>query len=100
MTTTTQLRTGSTRTDHHPATGSLLERARALGPRLTEHADRHDLDGTFVVEAYEALRDAALLKAAVPVELGGEGATITELTALQRELAHYCGSTALASSMH
>jgi alkylation response protein AidB-like acyl-CoA dehydrogenase len=100
MTTTTQLRTGSTHSDHHATTGSLVQRARALGPRLAEHAARHDVDGTFVAEAYEALRDAGLLKAAVPVELGGDGATITELTALQREVAHYCGATALASSMH
>lgn len=102
MTTTTRLRTGSTHTDphQHHTTGSLVERARALGPRLAEDAARHDVDGTFVVEAYEALSDAGLLKAAVPVELGGEGATITELTALQRELAHHCGATALASSMH
>ena len=100
MTTTTQLRTGGTHSDHHATTGSLVERARALSPLLAEHAARHDVDGTFVVEAYVALRDDGLLKAAVPVELGGEGATITELTALQRELAHYCGATALASSMH
>ncbi len=51
-------------------------------------------------EAYGALRDAGLLRAAVPVELGGAGATVAELAALQRELAHHCGSTALASSMH
>lgn len=76
------------------------ERARVIGPVLAEHAARHDADGTFVTEAYDALREAGLLKAAVPVELGGDGATIAELTALQRELAHHCGSAALASSMH
>ncbi|HEU4336653.1 MAG TPA: acyl-CoA dehydrogenase family protein [Nocardioides sp.] len=104
MTTTTQLRTGSDQSSHpsNPQSpiGSLVERARALGPRLADHAARHDLDGTFVGEGYQALRDAGLLTAAVPAELGGEGATIAELTALQRELAHHCGATALASSMH
>jgi len=79
---------------------SLLERAAAVGPTLAEHAARHDYEGTFVTEAYAALRSAGLLKAGVPVELGGDGATIAELAALQRELGHYCGSTALASSMH
>jgi alkylation response protein AidB-like acyl-CoA dehydrogenase len=98
--TTTQLRTGSTHSDDRATTGSLVERARTVGPRLAEHAAPHDAEGTFVTEAYDALRGAGLLEAAVPVELGGEGATITELTALQRELAHYCGATALASSMH
>ena len=79
---------------------SLVERAAAIAPVLTEHAPRHDAEGSFVTEAYDALRDAGLLKAAVPTELGGEGATISELAHLQRELAHHCGSTALASSMH
>ena len=34
------------------------------------------------------------------MELGGDGATVSELTALQRELGHHCGSTALAIAMH
>jgi alkylation response protein AidB-like acyl-CoA dehydrogenase len=100
MTITTQLPTESTPSLDHPTSGSLVARAAALGPLLAEHAARHDQDGTFVSEAYDALRDAGLLKAAVPVELGGDGATITELTGLQRELGHHCGATALASSMH
>ncbi|MBZ5739684.1 acyl-CoA dehydrogenase family protein [Nocardioides mangrovi] len=99
MTTTAQLPTEQ-KPIHHPTNDSLLTRARAIGPVLAEHAARHDADGTFVSEAYDALRSAGLLRAAVPVELGGDGATIAELTALQRELAHHCGSTALASSMH
>jgi len=79
---------------------SPAERAKAIGPVLAANAARHDRDGTFVTEAYDALRDAGLLKAAVPVELGGDGAGIRDLVALQRELAHHCGATALASSMH
>jgi alkylation response protein AidB-like acyl-CoA dehydrogenase len=99
MTTTTP-RPAHPHSHDRSAPASLVERAAAVGPRLAEHAGRHDIDGTFVSEAYEALREAGLFKAAVPVELGGDGATITELTALQRELAHHCGATALASSMH
>jgi alkylation response protein AidB-like acyl-CoA dehydrogenase len=85
-------------TTERPA--SPAERAAAIGPAIAEHAGRHDVEGSFVSEAYDALRDAGLLKAGVPIELGGDGATVAELTALQRELAHHCGSTALASSMH
>ena len=83
-----------------PRAMTILERARAIGPTLAEHAARHDAEGSFVSEAYAALHESGLLKAAVPVELGGDGATVAELTALQRELGHWCGSTALASSMH
>ena len=77
-----------------------LDRAAAVAPVLAEHAARHDVDGTFVSESLDALRDAGLLAAGVPTELGGLGATNRELAALQRELAHHCGSTALATSMH
>lgn len=77
-----------------------LERARELGPRIAAHAARHDAEASFVAEAYDELRAAGLLRAAVPVELGGDGATVAELVALQRELGHHCGSTALASAMH
>ncbi|SFS15911.1 Acyl-CoA dehydrogenase [Microbacterium sp. cf046] len=79
---------------------SLLDRAREIGPILAANAERHDREGTFVSEAYDALRDVGLLRAGVPAELGGDGATIRELAALQRELGHHCGATALASSMH
>ncbi len=84
-----------------PTTAEMLvERARALGPTLVANAARHDAEGTFVAESHAALREAGLLRAAVPTELGGDGATIADLAALQRELAHHCGSTALANSMH
>jgi alkylation response protein AidB-like acyl-CoA dehydrogenase len=94
--------TGATATSTPDSTPrpTLATRAAEIGPRIAAHAARHDRDGTFVVEAYDELRAAGLLRAAVPVELGGDGATIAELTALQRELAHHCGSTALASAMH
>ena len=79
---------------------SLLDRAAEVAPVLAAHAGRHDVEGTFVSESLDALRGAGLLAAGVPVELGGLGADNRELAALQRELAHHCGSTALASSMH
>lgn len=78
----------------------LVARATACGPVLAEHAARHDRDGTWVAESFQHVKDAGLLTIAVPTELGGEGATISEIAMVQRELARYCGSTALASSMH
>jgi len=94
----------STHTIDSPAVptagGTLLERAADIGPVLAAHAARHDDERSFVVEGYDALQDAGLLRAAVPVELGGDGAGVAELAALQRELAHHCGATALASAMH
>jgi alkylation response protein AidB-like acyl-CoA dehydrogenase len=77
-------------------TDSLLDRAAAVAPVLAQHASRHDVEGTFVSESLDALRDSGLLAAAVPTELGGLGATNRDLADLQRELAHHCGATALA----
>ena len=78
----------------------LVARAAACGPVLAEHASQHDKDGTWVAESFQHVKDAGLLTIAVPTELGGEGATIREVSMVQRELAKYCGSTALASAMH
>lgn len=78
----------------------LLARARDCGPTLAAAAARHDRDGTWVDDSFEHVRAAGLLRIAVPAELGGAGATIAEVAAVQRELARHCGSTALASSMH
>jgi alkylation response protein AidB-like acyl-CoA dehydrogenase len=78
----------------------LVARAAALGPVLAAHAAGHDRDGTWVQESHEAVRDAGLLSIAVPVELGGAGATVRQVAMVQRELARHCGSTALATAMH
>ncbi|HRI98727.1 MAG TPA: hypothetical protein PLZ93_24075, partial [Nocardioides sp.] len=50
---------------------SVLDRAASIAPVLEEHAARHDTDGTFVTESLDALRDAGLLAAGGPTELGG-----------------------------
>jgi acyl-CoA dehydrogenase len=78
----------------------LVTWAGELGRQVAEHAERHDRDGTFVVEAYQLLADSGYLALAVPEELGGRGASIRQVAMAQRELARHCGSTALASVMH
>lgn len=81
-------------------TAEFVARAAALGPQLAELAVDRDRDGTWVSDSYALLQASGLLKIGVPVELGGEGATIRDLAMVQRELGKHCGSTALASSMH
>lgn len=90
----------TTTTDIPNATSTPFDRAAACGPVLAEHAARHDREGSWVAESFEHVRNSGLLAIGVPTELGGEGATISEIAAVQRELAHHCGSTALASAMH
>jgi alkylation response protein AidB-like acyl-CoA dehydrogenase len=97
---TTTIENDKSTTTDTLASDDLVARARSLSPVLAEHAAVHDNDGSFVTEAVDALHSAGLLRAAVPVELGGEGASISDLAAIQREIARHCGSTALATSMH
>ena len=94
-------------TDQVPASQDAARRrqdfvswAAGLGDVLAVHAARHDVEGTWVAESYQHLVDAGMLALAVPTELGGHGATIGDVAAVLRELAHHCGSTALAMAMH
>jgi acyl-CoA dehydrogenase len=74
--------------------------ANTVGPAFAECAPKHDQDDEFVAHHYDALKEHGLISAGVPSELGGGGATLEELCDMLRTLAHYCGSTALALSMH
>ncbi|HWT82038.1 MAG TPA: acyl-CoA dehydrogenase family protein, partial [Candidatus Methylomirabilis sp.] len=73
---------------------------RELGPSFSARAAGHDSQDDFVHENYDDLKRHRIFSAGIPVELGGGGASYAELCSLIRILAHYCGSTALALSMH
>lgn len=81
-------------------TDPIVARVAAIADEVGAYAERHDRDGTFVHEGLDLIRREGLLALGVPTELGGAGATIRQLAAAQRLLAHRCGSTALATSMH
>jgi len=74
--------------------------ARELLPTLAERAERFDETDSFVAENYTLLKEAGLVEAGVPAELGGGGAEVAELAEMLRIMARACGSTALAFSMH
>src|SRR5262245_7381202 len=74
--------------------------AAEIGMQISGYSRQHDIDGTFVTEAFDLMRKCGYFGLAVPRELGGLGATVREVTMAQRELARHCSSTALASSMH
>src|SRR5215467_6700642 len=71
-----------------------------LGPEFAARAARNDSQDLFVAENYVALKSHDVLRAGLPAELGGGGAELGELGEMLRVLARYCGSTALALSMH
>jgi acyl-CoA dehydrogenase len=74
--------------------------ARSLGERFAERAAAFDEDDGFVGENYADLKASGLIAAGVPGELGGSGASHAEMCEVVRTLGRYCGSTALAFSMH
>ena len=71
-----------------------------IGPGFAEAADERDRGEIFVAENYETLRERKVFSALVPSELGGGGLPHSQMCAFVRAMAHYCGSTALALSMH
>ena len=86
--------------DARQGSSSLLDTANLLAPKLAERASEVDENDLFVAENYALLKEAGLIEAGVPQELGGSGAEILELAEMLRVLARACGSTALAFSMH
>lgn len=76
------------------------EMVAGLGEKLSAEAGKNDTDNQFVYANYELLRAKGLFKIAIPAELGGGGASFTEVAEIVRELGRHCGSTALSYSMH
>jgi alkylation response protein AidB-like acyl-CoA dehydrogenase len=74
--------------------------ARELGPVFGERADSATDEDQFVADNFASLKEAGLVEAGVPTELGGGGASVDELAEMLRILGYHCGSTALAFSMH
>jgi acyl-CoA dehydrogenase len=67
---------------------------------LAQHAADVDAQARFPQESVDALRKARLLGCAVPEALGGQAASLPELSALCMGLAEQCASTAMVFAMH
>ena len=86
---------------HTESLTSLLKQVHDLGRDCVAlHADAVDRDARFPKEAFDALRGAKLLSCYVPVEYGGMGLGIADLSKICEALALYCGSTAMVFAMH
>lgn len=80
---------------------SALSRARRLASEVVAaHAEAVDREARFPREAVAALKAERLLGAMVPIELGGEGATLGEVAEMAHALGRHCGSTAMVFAMH
>ncbi len=74
--------------------------AHEVGPQIAARGIEADGADTFVAENLALLKSRGFHAAGAPAELGGGGASHAELAQMLRTLAGYCGSTALALSMH
>ena len=82
-------------------TSDLGRRAWSLGAAVAAPvADAVDREARFPAEATAAMRDSGLLGAMVPVEQGGEGASLAEISQVIRAIANHCASSALVCAMH
>ena len=77
-----------------------LTLAEDLGQKFASQEAEADEQDLFVADHFEILKSTGLIAAGVPSELGGGGASYSDLCTVLRVLGHHCSSTALAFSMH
>jgi acyl-CoA dehydrogenase len=90
--------TQATGNDSFPALlASVQEIARKVA---AVHAPDVDAKARFPSETVDALKNAKVLSAAIPRELGGAGCSLKELAALCSTLSQSCGSSGMVLAMH
>ncbi|GLR85806.1 acyl-CoA dehydrogenase family protein [Bradyrhizobium iriomotense] len=83
--------------EHSP---SLVERAACMATVAAGEAEGVDRDGRFPHKAFDAAREQKLLGVMIPVEFGGFGASIYDVTDICYTLGRACASTAMIYAMH
>jgi alkylation response protein AidB-like acyl-CoA dehydrogenase len=71
-----------------------------LGDAFAAHAALHDASDRFAADNFALIKQAGILPALIPVELGGLGAGYRDVADMLRSFAGSCSGTALALSMH
>lgn len=80
---------------------ALVESAERIAAEVAAaYADAVDRDARFPSEAIEALKEARLLSAWLPVDDGGGGATIRDIARIVQILGKACASTSMVYAMH
>jgi acyl-CoA dehydrogenase len=83
----------------HPCRNLKL-RAEMVAVIAATHADAVDREARFPAEVFAAARAEQLLSLLVPVELGGEGASVSDIADICYALGRACGSSAMVFAMH
>jgi acyl-CoA dehydrogenase len=82
------------------ASADFKGRAQAVAAVAAANATAVDRDARFPHEAFAAAKAQRLLGILVPVDLGGEGATVTDVVEVCYALARACASTGMIYAMH
>jgi acyl-CoA dehydrogenase len=85
---------------HAAGAPDFASRAEQVAAVAAEHAAAVDGNSRFPAEAIAAARAARLMGVAVPRELGGEGASISDVMDVCYVLGRACASTAMVYAMH
>jgi acyl-CoA dehydrogenase len=83
-----------------PVVNDLNSRAEAVAAVALKNADAVDREARFPAEALLSARAQGLLSVMVPPDLGGEGASLSEVVDVCYILARGCASTAMIFAMH
>ena len=78
----------------------LKGRAEAVAAAAAENADAVDRDARFPTETFAAARAQRLLGMLVPVDLGGDGASVSDVVDVCYMLGKACASSAMIFAMH
>ena len=79
---------------------SLVERAARMATVAAADAEGVDRDGRFPHGAFDVAREQKLLGVMIPLEFGGLGASIYDVTDICYTLGRACASTAMIYAMH
>jgi acyl-CoA dehydrogenase len=79
---------------------SLVERAAKTAAVAAADAEGVDRDARFPHKAFAVAREQKLLGVMIPVEFGGLGASIYDVTDICYTLGRACASTAMIYAMH
>ncbi|MEO5653976.1 MAG: acyl-CoA dehydrogenase family protein, partial [Marmoricola sp.] len=79
-----------------PTPEDFLSTAARIGREvLAIHADEVDSASRFPIESIQAMREAGMLGALVPLELGGSGLSMDTVSRAVTELGRHCSSSAM-----
>src|SRR4029077_6812678 len=85
---------------HAAGSAGLMMRAEKVAAVAATHAAAVDAQSRFPKESIDAARAERLLSAAVPPDLGGEGASTSDIVDICYMLGRNCGATAMLCAMH